>query len=173
VTWWGVPIVRHIIFVPYNLFRLFLVHKISIYEYIYENRKKKWKREKEKEFPANWAGGDFGPASAGARARARAGGPAGPRRSGAARADAVGAGPCVSERRGVTAWSGRRRGGGRTGRARPSVRSMAVLRREPGFATEERWRGTGGGRGSWWRGQFGQRVLGVAGPRCGGGRSRR
>jgi hypothetical protein len=112
VTWWGVPIVRHIIFVPYNLFRLFLVHKISIYEYIYENRKKKWKREKEKEFPANWAGGDFGPASAGARARARAGGPAGPRRSGAARADAVGAGPCVSERRGVTAWSGRRRGGG-------------------------------------------------------------
>jgi hypothetical protein len=30
-----------------------------------------------------------------------AGGPAGPRRSGAARADVVGAGPCVSERRGV------------------------------------------------------------------------
>jgi hypothetical protein len=37
-----------IIFVPYNLFRLFLVHKISIYVYIYiyENRKKKWKKEK-------------------------------------------------------------------------------------------------------------------------------
>jgi hypothetical protein len=45
------------------------------------------------------------------RARARAGGPAGPRRSGAARANVVGAGPHVSERRGVTAWSGRRRGG--------------------------------------------------------------
>jgi hypothetical protein len=45
------------------------------------------------------------------RARARAGGLAGPRRSGAAQADAVGVGPRVSERRGVTAWSGRRRGG--------------------------------------------------------------
>jgi hypothetical protein len=39
-----------IIFVPYNFFKLFLVHKISTYEYIYENRKKKWKKEKEKEF---------------------------------------------------------------------------------------------------------------------------
>jgi hypothetical protein len=64
-------------------------------------------------------------------------------------ADAVGVGPHVSERRGVTAWSGRRRGGGRTGRARPQVRSAAVLRREPGFAMEEWWRGTGEGRGSW------------------------
>jgi hypothetical protein len=38
-----------IIFVPYNLFRLFLVHKISIYEYIYmkigkRNGKRKKKR---------------------------------------------------------------------------------------------------------------------------------
>jgi hypothetical protein len=32
--------------------------------YIYENRKKKWKKEKEKEFRVNWAGGDSGPASA-------------------------------------------------------------------------------------------------------------
>jgi hypothetical protein len=40
--------------------------------------------------------------------------------------------------------------GGRIGRARPPVRSTAVLRWEPGFATEGRWRGTGGGRGSWW-----------------------
>jgi hypothetical protein len=92
-----------IIFVPYNLFRLCLVHKISIYVYIYENRKKKWKKEEEKEFHANWAGGDFGPASVGERARA--GGPADPRRSGTARAGAVGAGPRASER-GVTASGG-------------------------------------------------------------------
>jgi hypothetical protein len=31
VTWWSVPIFRYYYFVPYNLFRLFLVHKISIY----------------------------------------------------------------------------------------------------------------------------------------------
>jgi hypothetical protein len=31
-----------------NLFRLFLVHKISIYAFIYENRKNKWEKEKEK-----------------------------------------------------------------------------------------------------------------------------
>jgi hypothetical protein len=34
-----------IIFVPYNLFRLFLVHKISTYVYIY-NRKRKRKKKK-------------------------------------------------------------------------------------------------------------------------------
>jgi hypothetical protein len=39
--------------VPYNLFRLFLVHKISIYAYVYENRKKKWKRKKKRNFHAN------------------------------------------------------------------------------------------------------------------------
>jgi hypothetical protein len=55
-----------IIFVPYNLFKLFLVHKISAY--IYENGKKKWEKEKEKEFSASWAGGgggDFGSAERG------------------------------------------------------------------------------------------------------------
>jgi hypothetical protein len=66
-------------------------------------------KEKEKEFSANWARGILAQ-----RARARAGGPAGPRRSGAARADTVGAGPRGSERRGVTAWSGRP-GGDRLG----------------------------------------------------------
>jgi hypothetical protein len=39
-----------IIFVPYNLFKLFLVHKIAAYKYIYENRKRKWEKEKEKWF---------------------------------------------------------------------------------------------------------------------------
>jgi hypothetical protein len=91
--------------VPYNLFKLFSVHKISIYKYIYENRKKKWEKEKEREFSASWAGGILAQ-----QARARAGGPADPRRSGATRADAVGASPRVSERRGVTAWSGRQGG---------------------------------------------------------------
>jgi hypothetical protein len=69
VTWWGVPIIINYYFVPYNLFKQFLVHKISVYKYIYENRKKKWKKEKEKEFSASWAGGDFGPESAGAGRR--------------------------------------------------------------------------------------------------------
>jgi hypothetical protein len=58
-----------IILVPYNLFGLFLVHKISAYKYIYENGEKK----KKKEFPASWAGGDFGPARRGARAHEGAG----------------------------------------------------------------------------------------------------
>jgi hypothetical protein len=39
-----------IIFVPYNLFKLFLVHKISSYKYIYENGKKKWEKKKRKVF---------------------------------------------------------------------------------------------------------------------------
>jgi hypothetical protein len=34
-----------------NLFRLFLVHKTLIYAFIYENRKNKWEKEKEKGFP--------------------------------------------------------------------------------------------------------------------------
>jgi hypothetical protein len=49
--------------------------------------------------------GEFRPNRARARARGL-GGLAGPRRSGDSAADAVGAGPRVSERRGVTAWSG-------------------------------------------------------------------
>jgi hypothetical protein len=70
VTWWGVPIVRHYYFMHYNLFRLFLVHKISIYIHIYKNRKRKRKKKKEKGFPqlAGRGGGGFGPAE---RARPR------------------------------------------------------------------------------------------------------
>jgi hypothetical protein len=127
-------------------------------------------KEKEKEFPARWAGGVSAQPSASARAGA-AGGPAGPRRSGTARADAVGAGPRVSERRGLTAGSGA--GGGVNGSARPPVMPAAFLRRDPGFATGKWWRGTGGGSGSWGWGQFDRRRPRVAGPRRGGGRSRR
>jgi hypothetical protein len=65
-------------------------------------------KEKEKGFPARWAGVGGGSAQPSAGA---AGGPASPRRSGATRADVVGAGPRISERRGLTARSGRRRGG--------------------------------------------------------------
>jgi hypothetical protein len=97
--------------VPYNLFKLFLVHKISIYKYIYEIRKKKWKKEKEREFSANWAEGeDFGPASAGAGRR--------PSRPTEKQSDAGGhrgCGPMRQREEGVTTWSERRRGANRSG----------------------------------------------------------
>jgi hypothetical protein len=54
--------------VPYNLFRLFLVHKILASKYICENGKKKREKKKKKEFPASRAGGDFSPPGASARA---------------------------------------------------------------------------------------------------------
>jgi hypothetical protein len=56
--------------VPYNLFRLFLVHKISAYKYIYENGEKKWEKKKRKDFPASRVGGEFRPTR---RERAHAG----------------------------------------------------------------------------------------------------
>jgi hypothetical protein len=107
-----------------------------------------------------------------AQARARASSPAVPRRSGAARADAVGVDPCVSERKGRNGVE-RATEGGRTGRARSPVRSTAVLRREPGFATEEWWQaragvGDHGGRSDLAGGCLGWPVHGaVAGARGG------
>jgi hypothetical protein len=68
VTWWGVPIIMHYYFVTYNLFKLFLMHKISVYKYIYENGKREKKRNSQLAGP----GGNFGPAERGA------GGPLGP-----------------------------------------------------------------------------------------------
>jgi hypothetical protein len=59
-----------IIFVPYNLFRLFLVHKILASKYICENGRKKREKKKRKDFPASWAEGGFRPRW---RKRARAG----------------------------------------------------------------------------------------------------
>jgi hypothetical protein len=64
--------------VPYNLFKLFLVHKISVneYIYIYENKKKKWKKEKKKrDSHLAGPGGRFWPSRVRACARAWAGGP--------------------------------------------------------------------------------------------------
>jgi hypothetical protein len=64
-----------IIFVPYNLFKLFLVHKISIYKYIYENRKKKWEKGKKKGNSQLAGPGGFWPSEHG-RARGQAAQPA-------------------------------------------------------------------------------------------------
>jgi hypothetical protein len=75
------------------------VHKISAYNYICGNGKKKWEKKK-RDFLLAGPGGVFGPAER-ERARGRGRRPTSPRRSGTARADAVGAGPRVSERSGV------------------------------------------------------------------------
>jgi hypothetical protein len=88
-----------IIFMPYNLLKLFLVHKISAYKYIYENGKRKWEKEKEKEFQANRVGGISAWSGAGARRRSQLG-PDGPRGAGDGAADAVGTGPRARERGG-------------------------------------------------------------------------
>ena len=159
-----------IIFVPYNLFKLFLVHKISAYKYICENGKKKWEKEKEKEFQANWVEGDFGPVGRG-RAASWPIGPRRPTRSRDGAADAVGVGPRARE------GKGRRRQGERravrAGENRSPVNPTAVPRRWPGSTWMEWWQSTSGGRGSRRWSQFGQRVPGVAGPWRGGGCSRR
>jgi hypothetical protein len=115
------------------------VHKISIYIYIYKNgkrkRKKKKKKKKKRGFP-QLAGpeGGFWPSR---------GDDVGTRGDGA-----VGAGPHARGRGRLTALGGG--DGGRTGRARPPVRSATLLRRGPGSVTMEWWQGTGGGRGSRW-----------------------
>jgi hypothetical protein len=96
-----------IIFVPYNLFRLFLVHKILASKYICENGEK----EKRKDFPASWAGGgDFGPDGTSARGRARFR-PTWPSRAGRRPGgDGAAARACTPERGGWTALTARREG---------------------------------------------------------------
>jgi hypothetical protein len=133
-----------IIFVPYNLFRLFLVHKISAYKYIYENGEKKWEKKKRKEFPASWAGGggDFGPPGASARGGVLVAQLAQPRGSdGGGRRR--GAGPHAREKEGLTALTARRNGGGSTG-FRSVASPAAVLRCGSGSSAGKRWRSTGG-----------------------------
>jgi hypothetical protein len=64
--------------VPYDLLKLFLVHKISAYKYIYENGKKKWGKKKRVFLLAGPERGVFS-AQPSASARAgTAGGPLGP-----------------------------------------------------------------------------------------------
>jgi hypothetical protein len=70
-----VPSFKYYYFVPYNLFRLFLVHKISIHAFIYENSKRKRRKGKRKRgFWIAGPGGDFSPAERG-RAALRSKGP--------------------------------------------------------------------------------------------------
>jgi hypothetical protein len=83
-----VPSFKYYYFVPYNLFRLFLVHKISIYAFIYNNRK--IKRRKGKRVLDSWARGGFRPS----RARARG-----------ATAEWAQAAHKEGERRGRTPWA--------------------------------------------------------------------
>jgi hypothetical protein len=100
------------------------VHKLSTYIHIYKNRKRK--RKKEKGFSVNWARGDFGPASALARAATWAAGLTRPASGERCGDGAVGAGPCASEGGGndVSGEMGVRLGG-KTGHRS----STAVLRR--------------------------------------------
>jgi hypothetical protein len=98
-----------------------LVHKISIYAFIYENRKRNGKKKKEKDFLTKWARGDFGPA--GARAATRAGGPARP-------ASGSGTGTALWARAHMSAMGGRRTALGRgDGRVRPREKPAAGVRR--------------------------------------------
>jgi hypothetical protein len=88
--------------VPYNLFRLFLVHKILASKCICENGRKKREKKKRKDFPASWAGGILAQVAQ-ERAGGRAFGPLGP----AARGDGGGNGAAARART-------PERGGGRT-----------------------------------------------------------
>jgi hypothetical protein len=64
-----------IIFVPYNLFRLFLVHKISIYVYIYMKiGKRNGKRKKKRNSLLTGPGGRFWPSERGQAAQPAHGG---------------------------------------------------------------------------------------------------
>jgi hypothetical protein len=98
--------------VPYSLFKLFLVHKISAYNYIYENGKKKWEKKKKREFLLAGPGGDFGPPRR-ERARARGRRPSRPISEEDGGGRRHGAGPHVSEGRGFNGAEQRQRGGGR------------------------------------------------------------
>jgi hypothetical protein len=96
--------------VPYNLFRLFLVHKISIYAYIYMKiGKRNGKRKKKRNFPANSVGGDFVLARARARPRGRR--PSLARQRGTARGRRRGCGP-MCQREGEADGVGWSDGGG-------------------------------------------------------------
>jgi hypothetical protein len=53
-----------IIFVPYNLFKLFLVDKILVYKYIYMKMGKR-KKKRDSQLAGPGGGGDFGPTERG------------------------------------------------------------------------------------------------------------
>jgi hypothetical protein len=157
--------------VPYNLFKLFLGHKISAYKFIYENGKKKWEKEKENEFQVNRTRGILARSGAGARRRGQMG-LDGPRGAGDDAADVVGAGPRARE------GEGRRRHGGggersAAGENRSPVNPMVVPRRWSDSGWTGWCKSTSGGRGSRRWGQFDQWRAWGGRSTAGGGRSRR
>jgi hypothetical protein len=101
--------------VPYNLFKLFLVHKISAYKYTYENEKNKWEKEKKRNSRLTGPGGNFGPVGRG-RAASRPNGPTQPTRSGGRRGRCRGRGSTRQRGKGETASGGKEEGGPRRGR---------------------------------------------------------
>jgi hypothetical protein len=75
VTLVGCAISYFLLFLCPIVYLNYFGHKISAYNYIYENRKKKWEKKKRREFLLAGPGGDFGPHG---RERARAGTAGGP-----------------------------------------------------------------------------------------------
>jgi hypothetical protein len=98
--------------VPYNLFKLFLVHKIAAYNSIYENGEKGMGKEKKrKRFSCLLGrGGDFGPPGR-ERSRERGRRPSRPISEGDGGGRRPGVGPHVSEGRGFNGAEQRRRRG--------------------------------------------------------------
>jgi hypothetical protein len=131
--------------VPNNLFRLFFVHKISIYAYTYENRKRKGEKKKEKGSRLAGPGGKFRPSRARARDTAPEWAQAAHEERGRcgqtswARAHA-------RERGGVTALGGGRFARG--GENRSPVNPTVVPRRWSSSVSTGWWQSTSGGRGS-------------------------
>jgi hypothetical protein len=149
--------------VPYNLFKLFLVHKISAYIYIYiyikmgkRNGKKKNKRDSKLTGP----GGIL--ARLGARRHGRLG-PDGPRGAVTAR-QTPWARAHAPEREG---GDGVRGGGGRSaaGENRLPVNPTVVPHRWYGSGWTGWWQSMSGGRGSWRWSQFDWWMSRVASPR--------
>jgi hypothetical protein len=104
--------------------------------------KRNGKRKKKRNSQVAGPGGDFGPASAGRR-------PSRPTEERSGAGGRRGCGPTRQREEGGNGVERATGGGVRTGRAQSPVWSAVVLRREPDFVTEEWWRGTGEGRGSW------------------------
>jgi hypothetical protein len=118
-----------IIFVPYNLFKLFLVHKISAYKYICEKGKRNGKRKKKRNSRLTGPGGISAWSGAGVRRRGQMG-PYDPRGAGDGAVDGVGAGPRAREGEGRRRQGGRRAvcGGGEPVAGEPDGGSSPVVR---------------------------------------------
>jgi hypothetical protein len=126
--------------VPYNLFELFLVHRILAYNSICENGKRNEKIKRERISCLAGPGGTSahpGASTAAAQLAQQRGGTAGD--------GAVARGPHASE----GGYNGTNGNGGRGSRPEFGRRwnPAAVLRRGSGSAAGRRWRGMGGSKG--------------------------